>query len=102
MLEEFFGFRNQAKSYFMTYLYADTVAYVVYLIQFPLIAVFVRLLHSNYDDRKTLRSYKSKQRQLPDDSANSIMNRTYSEEIEIETLNSNQHNHAELECSTSC
>ncbi|KAI6236173.1 G-PROTEIN-RECEP-F1-2 domain-containing protein [Aphelenchoides besseyi] len=63
-----FGDLQSNKIYISFYLWCDAIFYVIYLLQFPAIAVFVRLLHSNYEDRARRRSGYRRQRQLGEDS----------------------------------
>jgi hypothetical protein len=88
-MDEFFAFRNQSTTKFVIYIYGDSFCYLLYLLQFPLIALFVRLLHSNYDDRSKYKSYTLKQ--LADD-AHSLQSHISQkqpclEELETLTIN---------------
>ncbi|KAI6216657.1 G-PROTEIN-RECEP-F1-2 domain-containing protein [Aphelenchoides fujianensis] len=68
LVDEFTTMRS-SDLYITIYLWADAIFYVIYLLQFPALAVFVRLLHSNYEDRNARRrSAYRRQRQLGEDS----------------------------------
>lgn len=54
VVDEFTGLRNMNGDSAIMYLYSDACLYILYMLQFPFLAVFVRLLHSNYDVRYVL------------------------------------------------
>ncbi|KAI6176050.1 G-PROTEIN-RECEP-F1-2 domain-containing protein [Aphelenchoides bicaudatus] len=66
LISDFFThLRFESRLLGQVFLYGEALFYLLYLIQFPLIAVFVRLLHSNYDERR--KSKNRRQQRLIDD-----------------------------------
>uniref|UniRef100_A0A1I7RIK1 G_PROTEIN_RECEP_F1_2 domain-containing protein n=1 Tax=Bursaphelenchus xylophilus TaxID=6326 RepID=A0A1I7RIK1_BURXY len=61
VVDEFTGLRGKNGDMAIMYLYADAFLYGLYMLQFPILAVFVRLLHSNYKSRSKNRSTRRTQ-----------------------------------------
>jgi hypothetical protein len=103
LIDDFTNLRHTNVAFLKVYLYLDAIFYLFYLIQFPLMSVFVRLLHTNYDDRAARRrSQNRRQRQFGEDCTSSTMttrnNKRSSREMESFTAPHraplNNHNHA--------
>ncbi|KAH7730605.1 hypothetical protein AAVH_01654 [Aphelenchoides avenae] len=75
LIDEFTNLKSTSQRFVAIYFYCDALFYVLYLTQFPMLAVYVKWLHSNYTNpdetrRASRRPKKSKLSLPPEDSPN--------------------------------